>query len=461
MAYAASTVTKGDYGLLISTYDSIAREPKTYGEVVKKFGKGFWIQNFLHLAGQVRDFGSEKIKIIEEGAPERPVTVSIPTAIAGAESTITVASSDASDKYLRSGFDIVIPATYTNATVPKPMRVAYNGSAWKGYFYDPLVAITTALTTVEVIVGASSWGRGSGQPDGMASGFYERSTNARILKDTGGVEGGQIWQDDWQEVELANGSKGILSRLLTEMEFRLDSQKDSALFLGEKNDNNSLTYTSTASGAHKIPSFDGLVPTMKSLAQPLTYSTNFDMTKFEAVNALLEAVGVTNREIDFLVGTGLMTNVENAMNSWLNTNSPGTELYDMIRKYVGFNVRTIEKNGCTFNLVKLDSMSNPNKFGHANLPYKDWGFMFPKGEQKVTLSPSGQEQQTLKLPHLTLGYAVGKTENRRHWFNVHPGVNGIGHNVVANDLDGVKFYCGTHIIPVWTYMNQTILVTKS
>lgn len=93
------------------------------------------------------------------------------------------------------------------------------------------------------------------------------------------------------------------------------------------------------------------------------------------------------------------------MNSWLNTNSPGTELYDMIRKYVGFNVRTIEKAVLHLQpCQELDSMSNPNKFGHANLPYKDWGFMFPKGEQEGYLvsSRTGTTDVEVATPYLRL-----------------------------------------------------------
>jgi hypothetical protein len=88
------------------------------------------------------------------------------------------------------------------------------------------------------------------------------------------------------------------------------------------------------------------------------------------------------------------------------------------------------------------------------------GFLFPKGENTVKMTDAGETKQ-LKLAHLTLGYAVGKTENRRHCFNVHPGVNGLGYDIVANDIDGVKWYTLTHMVPIFNFMNQTILVTKS
>ena len=76
-----------------------------------------------------------------------------------------------------------------------------------------------------------------GQPEGMATGYFTRTTGTRIMKETFGIEGGQIFQADWEEVELENGTRGIFSRAIAEMDFRLDSQLDAFLLLGEANTN--------------------------------------------------------------------------------------------------------------------------------------------------------------------------------------------------------------------------------
>ena len=462
MAFTGISDSKAEpYSRIVSSYDA-ARKPQTYGKLIQKYGDGFKLLNFLHLAGQVIDVQSETITIFEEGMAERPVTCSIAITAAPLDVIITFATGDKSDKYVREGFDLLIPPQYTDSTVVQALRLYKSGADWKGKAYNPNVAINATITTKEFSCGASSFGYGTGQPAPMSQGFTTRTTNARILKDTAGVEGGMIFQQDWEEIEMANGKKGILSKALTEMDFRLDSQKDAALFLSQMNDNTALTYTSAISGGTgKIPSFDGLLPTMQKLSQELPYTTNFDMTSFEAVKALLEAVGVTNRELDFLVGTKLNSNIESSMGAYLNVNSPGTILYDMISQYVGFGVKHVFKNGCKFNLVQLDSLSNPAKWGGSEYPFRDMGFLFPKGTHNVKMQSPGTEAQTLKLAHLTLGYAVGKTENRRHCFNVHPGVNGLGYDIVANDIDGVKWYTLTHMVPIFNFMNQTILVTKS
>ena len=455
MAFPSSNLLAQPYSRIVSAYD-IARKPQSIGEVIKKFGKGLYMMDFLHLADQVKDVTSEHILIIEEGAPERLVTVSIATEAGAGSITVVPASGDNSDKYLREGFDIIIPAAYTNSTVPTPWRLYLDGSTWKAQQYTPALRVNSAVVTKEFAIGASSHGYGTGPVTPMSMGFYNRYTKARIMKDEGGVEGGMIFQEDWKEVELSNGKKGILSKLLTEMDFRLNSQIDSALFLGEGNNNSLMVATSLVSGnSEKIPSANGLIPTMIEQAQDCPYTTTFDMTDFEVVKALFEAVGVTNQEADFLVGSGLESLIENSMLTWIAATGANNQLYDRIEKYTGFNTRTIMKNGIKFRITKLSSLSNPSKFGGSEYPYTDWGFIFPKGEHSIHMNGD-----KVKLPHLTLGYAVGKTENRRRVFAIEQGVSGLnlGSEFSANGIDGTKFHSLTHIVPIWTYMNQTVLV---
>ena len=457
MAQLNSTVERGAYGIstdFLSTYDSIARLPQALDKVYQKYGKGLLMFNFLQLAGTVKGVTSPNLKIIEEGAPERLVTVSLPTAIAGATTTITVATSDGSDKYIREGFDLLIPPAYTNASIEKAMRVFNDAGTWKGIFYDDTVAITGAITTKELMLGASSWGYGTGQPDAMFRGFYERTTNERILKESMGLEGAQLYQEDYKAVEDANGNKGLWSKGIMEMDFRLDSQVDNFLLTGEVNGNSSLTSTSYITGqSSAIPSANGLISTMNDLALEQTWSTGYDITYFEALKGLLESVGVAERTVDFFVGTGLATSILKNMQSYLNTNAPGTELYDRMGN-IGFKVNSVDYNGVLANVMELGSLANPNKFGGSEYGYRNMGFIFPKGENAVTLN-----NEKLSLPHLTLGYPVGKGENRTRVISKVPGV-GNQNPIAANQYDGDMFYMFTHVIPIWTYMEQTIFVHK-
>jgi hypothetical protein len=244
------------------------------------------------------------------------------------------------------------------------------------------------------------------------------------------------------------------------MDFRLDSQIDSALLLGQANSNPALVETGIGGNSQAIPSFDGIVPTMKSLAQELTWSNRFDIDKFRAVKVLLENVGVLNTGVDFFVGTDLMSSIESEMIEFLKTNSAGHNFYQTLNS-VGFNVKDITIEGLTFYLNKLHSFSNPNKFGLADYGYRDMGFMFSQGEYQATLQ-NGGEMQELRLPHLTLGYPEGNGENRKRLFKVEPGMNGLQGmgDVISNSYDGVKFHTLAHVIPIFNHMYKTILIEK-
>lgn len=459
---AFSNVQAGGIGgtNFMSVYDTIARKPQAYAELLQKYGQGLRVLNFLNMAEKTIPLTTDYLKIIEEGAPERLVTVSAAITAADTDVNLTFASSDGSDKYVREGFDIIIPRAYTNVGYDAPMRIFKVSTQWTGRFWDTSTAVNATITTKEVAIGASAFGYGTGQPVPMSGGYYERFTGTRIMKDTVGLEGAQLYKEDWYPVEAANGAKGVLTKATIDADFRLDSQLDAAILLSELNANTTdLVATSNITGDSKaIPSFDGLLPTMRKLGLALGWSSGFDMAKFQAVKALLESVGVLNRTCDFFYGTGLGANIETNMTTWLNSNSPGTILYDQMGK-VGFNVKEITINSVTFKLMELHSFSNPAKFGGAEYSFKNMGMIFPQGERNVTLNNAGQVKETLKLGHLTLGYPSGKGEDRKRVFTSSPGVSNMS-PIAVNANDGSFYYMMAQIIPIWSYMNQTILVTK-
>lgn len=455
MAYADSTQVKGWAGRDFASIYDIALKPQAYGELVQKYGEGFRILNFLHMAGQVINVKSETIKIIEEGAPERPLTVSIPIDAAPDNGVIvTLATSDGSDDLARANASILIPAAYTNKDFDQEFILKFNSPNWVAYPMDSTTTIVTALVEVPVIMGATAFGYGTAGADPMTSGYYERTTGARILKDAAGVEGGHVFRETWDAVTMANGAKGALSKELTELEFRFDSQKDYALLNAQKNANTTnLVATSITGGSKAVPSFDGLIPSMDTYAMQLPWDSAFDIDKFSSVKTLLESVGVVNKTVAFMVGTDLFSSIEESMQGYLNENSAGHSLYDSMGN-VGFKVKEVEKNSVTFKIMNLASFSNPNKYGLASYNFSKKGFMFPEGQYAVSLNGDN-----MKLPHLTLGYAVNNTEDRRHVFSIEAGVNGLGYgSQVANSYDGVKFHVLTHMVPIFNHLTKTIAV---
>ena len=111
--------------------------------------------------------------------------------------------------------------------------------------------------------------------------------------------------------------------------------------------------------------------------------------------------------------------------------------------------------------MELHSFANINKFGAAEYGYRDMGLLFPKGQYNVTLQGKGMKEEKLKLPHLTLGYANNNGENRTRIVTYVKGnTDWPAGGAAANSYDGVKFDMLTHVVPIWTNLYQTILVTK-
>lgn len=455
-----SNAVSGVYGAgtFMSAYDTIALKPQAYAELLQKFGEGLNIFNFLNMAQATIPVTTPSLKIIEEGSVERLVGVSIAAGAAG-EYALTFHVHDDSDDYVREGFDIIIPGNKTALGYDKPMRIYKSGGDWKGRFWDETTAIDANLVETEVAIGPSAFGPGTGQPASMKTGLFSRTTSSRLFKETFGIEGGQLYKEDFYAVESANGAKGLLSKGLIQMDFRLDSQIDAALLLSEVNANQYITSTSAMTGeTTAISSFDGLLPTMRKLGMSNNYTSAFDDTEFTAVKALLESVGVTNRNIDFMVGSSLNALIETSMQSWLNTNSHGTDLYDMIGK-ISFAVKQLTLNSCTFNIMELHSFSNPVKFGGPNYNFSGLGMMFPQGTKKVSVSAPGGVKETLNLGHLTLGYPSGKGEDRKRVLSKLPGVSN-QNPIAASQYDGDWYYMFAEVMPIWAYMNQTILCQK-
>lgn len=463
--YRESTSTNSWYDQTFrSTYD-LELKPQTLGEMIYRYGDGLSVLNFINLGGgEMKPVKSETITVFERGAPTRPVTVSIGTsADASAGVTVTPASGDDSDDYLRAGFDLIVPKEYTDQDQDVPLRLSYSSPTWTGTPYTASVKITTALSEVVCFVGASSMGRGSAGVDPMSSGSYSYTTKARIFRDAAGVDGGVIFQEEYEEVNTADGGKGLWSKALAEMDFRLDDQIDSALLTSVENTNTSnLVATSNGGGnSHSIPSFNGLVAEMIAKGQPNNWTSEFDIDKFRATKTLLENVGIINKKVDFLVGTDLNASIETSMRDWLVAYSAGHSFYDEMSK-VGFVVKEVTTNGVQFYINELASFANPNKFGLSSYGYRNMGFMFPQGKYSVDVDQLGGTQK-MRIPHLTLGYPNNYGENRKRIYSVEPGVNGLSGlgGVVSNSYDAVKWHLLAHVVPIFAHMHQTILVQKT
>ena len=442
-----------------STYD-LELMPQTFGEVQERYGQGLTFCSFLNLAGRTMPFKSKTLTIYEKGAPTRPVKTTIAADAAPVNgTTVTLDVTDGSNAYMRAGFSIIIPAAYTDSDLPQELVIAGSAGSWTGTLKNPSVSITSGLTDKYLAVGASTFGYGTDQPEPMRSGSYERTTYNRIIKSTVGIEGGALAEEEWADFKLKHGGRGLWTRSIAELDYDLDDQVDSALFVGQLNTNTSLTAASISGNTKAIPSAEGLITIANSLGQELTWdASGFDLEKFQAVKVLLENVGVVNMGVDFLVGTDLNASIEANLQDYLNTNAGGTKYWDEIGK-VGFMVNSVRTNGVEFKIAELTSLSNPNKFGLDEYNFRKMGFMFTQGMYQAEVMEAGGTK-ALRLPHLTLGYPDFNGENRQRIFQMEPGVHGVAGvpNIATNGYDGYQMYGLMEFMPVWNHMYKTIVV---
>ena len=459
--YRESTANASWYNSTFrSTYD-LELKPQTFGEVIDRYGPGLSLCSFSNLAGRVMGVKSPTITIFEKGAPTRPVKTSIAIDTAPVNTTaVTLDVTDGSNAYMREFFNIIIPASYTNKTIDQELRITGSAGSWLGTFADVTAAISSTITEVYCAVGASSFGFGSDQPDPMSTGTYSRTTQQRIIKDTVGIEGATLYQEEWEDFALKHGGRGVWTRSIAEMDFRVDDQMDSALLIGQNISNSAgITQASIDGSTKAVPSFDGLEQIMASLSQELTWdSAGFGIDKFRALRPLLQNVGVVNQKLDLFCGSGLNSSIEAEMIDLLKTNAGGTKYWDEISK-VGFMVNNVKFDSVQTQIAVLHSLSNPNKFGLSSYNYNNEGYLFTQGEYTAILEDGGN-QEKLRLPHLTLGYPNGNGENRQRIFMMSPGVHGVQGlpNVAVSGLDGYKMFALAHMIPIWNHMYKAIKI---
>lgn len=441
-----------------SAYDLMLK-PQTLGKLQYRYGPGLSLTFAKNLAGEVRPVRSKTITIFEQGAPTRPVLVSISTDAAPVYNT-TVTFDTNSDAYMRQNFTIIIPAEYTDKDIDQEMVITGAAGSRKGAFMDVTASITTALSSVYVMVGASAFGYGSDGAEPMRKGAYSRTTTDRILKDAFGVEGGTIANEEWEEFNVEGGTFYVTKSTL-EMDFRLDDQIDSALITGQANTNTTyLTDVSKTGETKAIPSAAGLESIMASLGQELTWdNTGFGVTKVRALRPLLENVGVVNMDLQLFAGSELVSSIEkNMVDEYLPTVAGGQSYWNTMGE-IGFYVRAIDLDGVRMKIIKIHSLSNPNKYGLSSYKYKYGGYLMTEGQYNVNMMDGGAEEN-LRLPHLTLGYLAGNGENRQRIFMPEPGVHGIQGlpNVAVNSYDATMWHTLTHIVPIWTNMYKTIKI---
>ncbi len=445
-----------------STVESETLAPQTYGELIQLYGDLPRLWDFMSWAKRTTDVAGREVEVFEEGAITDTLDVGteVATGVAGADITIVSAKNVG-----RVGFDVLIPAQYTNQEIAVPYRIitktgtyTYTCSPWNTTFQ-----ITTAIPVAQKLsVGASAFAPGEAQPPSMTRAWYSHTHNTRIVKETLTIEGGQQALQEWAELAQARDGSTLVNRSLNETEFRLRMQQADYFMMGQPN-NNTFTGDNADGDSNAIPSDYGLIPGMYNDAMRQYYTGTYGKENFDIIKFLLASQGVGSGVVDYYYGQELGLGIENSGLKFINEYSGGTNLYEDMTK-VGFKMKQFTKNGVTNNLIEIPEFSNPLAYGADGYNFETMGLIFPQGKVTTQTNSYNYGMSTgpsmkKALDHVAIGYLNNNGENRRLIVGDASGVNGMGYKF-TNAFDRNVWYMLCETMTFLLALNQSILVLK-
>lgn len=445
--------------------------PQVWQTWYKRYGKGLGFFDFLTITGQTVNLKGNSIRAFEDYAQIRPIQVNASgisqQASAGDAITFYLHADEyeatTNRTYLRVGDTIIIPALYSEGSnVPTEYYVSAVGATSSATctatpLNDEAQLVATGVPgSAYLMVGATRYARGVGQPSGRAQGGYYRDFYTGISKETFSIEGGQIAQESYRAL-TKGGGPGLWSRALLEAEFSLNDQLDKAIFLSSENDN-SLTQSTPDSISNSIRSTKGIWNHADSLAQALNWSIQFAISDLETVQELQRAQGVVETDCVFGMGPKLARQVENMGLEFVKDYS-STDLAKLGE--IGFSMKSFLKLGINFHMREFMSFSNQNTYGVDADYFGNAGLIFPMGEVTVKSDQFiGGEGGKIVLPNVALGYLNNDNENRSRIIKFVAGMNGIGLPAV-DQYDRVNGYMLTEYAVIANQVNQWVVVKKT
>lgn len=162
----------------------------------------------------------------------------------------------------------------------------------------------------EIIIISNEFSEGSGQPDPALSGAYEYDNDAQIIKETIGVTGSEMVNQDWFNV-TSKGQKipAFYFKGQTEIDYRTALRIDGALLFSKRT---TQTITDADTG-RPLKSTEGLIPYIRRLGYTHPYTVgSYDVSDFDTINLYLDQQHVGNFALS-LLGIKLHFEVEDVL----------------------------------------------------------------------------------------------------------------------------------------------------
>jgi hypothetical protein len=481
-AVTSNTLNTGYNSQWASLYDTDGtvnmQVPQIWGEIVKRYGPGIGLLEFLYMTGSIIPIAGPTKKVFEEGSFVKTVETAGASGIvaAGGVWTLHLAAAEfggtTDNAYLSPKDQVIVPAKYietptgTQSTRPSRWQVLSADAAdgilksYLLYSTDILdrIAVTIPSGTKLMVTGGNyANGVDSGSP--KSSGFYARlfytSTKKTDWRMTGSMQSNERYYDT-----LRGGGTGLFSKASIEADFLLSKYINDDLFLGGlftatalnqfDRDLNSIAPTGT----------EGLLQHMVDGAMKQYYTLAYQYQDFDDIKPLLISQGIVNRNVNFFCGSLLYREIENAGLDFLKEFAGGTTLMKNLNE-LNVAFRVINKNGVYTTIKELPSLSDPTSFGATSFEdyFTGLGFIVP--DVDVTVRGGIEEPATFKMKNLALGYKSANNENRTRINKVLPGVASVGAqggDIAVSTYDDVRGTMLSEYMLIVLKRNQMILV---
>ena len=480
-----STLTKGTISsntlstpydsVWASIYDTDMLVPNIWPELIKLYGDGVGLLEWLYAAGATKSTSSPTTKLFEEGSLVKLVTIGLADIavqlVAGGDITFGLAAAEftgTDSNYLAENDIIVIPAEYVqdggvDCTKPELYQitdVSADDTIAKVFTATPL-KVTVALTTA-VPAGSALMVTGGNYPNGVqsgspkSSGWYDRTFYLSTKKADWHMTGSQQSNTRYYE-QLRGGGNGVFTKATIEADFLLSKYINDEIILGG-GITNTLTMQDRYLNNVQATGTVGVLEHMVDAAMKQYYTLAYSAPDFDDIKDLLNSQGITSRSVKFLMGSLLQKQIENAGLEFLKEFSGGTDLTTM--RGWGVDFRQIHKNGTTFTLHEVKSFSDPTAYG-ADV-FEDYftglGMIIPDQMVSVRESEMGAD---FKLNNLTLLYKNYNGEDRTRVNKIMPGaanINGAGGNIMTSTYDDLSGTMLSEFGIVMLRRNQSVLV---
>ena len=464
----------GPYDATWASVYSLNDFPQIYPELVKRFGGAFELLEFLTIAGKTGTCKAQTNTVLEEGAPERYVTLNVAsgTALAGATLKLEITEWDTvangGRSYVNVGDKIGIPGEYcTVSGVKCSMPQWYQVTAIAATTATPdeantdittyplnalsLVAVTVPAGTKLMVTGGN-YAPGAQGALSKTNGWYSRTFTTAIKRTAMAIEGSQQSSERYTD-HLKGGGMGIFSEASIRAEFRHNQAINYEILVGDTADN--LTQPNRDSVENSIRGTIGIMPALKSSACLQYYTTAYTVPDVDNIKKAFISQGVTDRTAALFGGDELLRGIENNALDFVKEYSGGSDFLTSLQNLqVGFKV--ITKNNITLSLHELSNFSNPNTLGNYGFDKK--AFIVPS--TKVTVRDT-QVGADVKMDNLSLLYKNYNGEDRTRVFKVIPGVNGlsaINSPVAVDRYDDARWEILSEFMVMLLKPNQCMLI---